>query len=143
MNPNGEEADPRVKSFFDAIGAALPAYRHAAISFVAIEHEGYETVLRASLRLSMEPMGENRPERSIFGLRAAQLPFSGSGASIRDVVRAVMKGAPILVGNHTLRLLADPTRGYSPYHENSAQFRFRTNDYGDRLIVGGSTPGLC
>jgi Holliday junction resolvase len=142
MNTVQEELDPRVRTFLSAIEAALPAYRYADISFVAIEHEGYETILRASLRLSAEPLGETRPARSISCIRAAQVLWTGRADAIANLVWGILKGAPVLIGARVLRLLPDATRGYLPYHENSEEYRRRTREYGDRLTVGGINPWL-
>lgn len=91
MNTAQEDFDPRVKSFLVAIEAALPAYRYADISFVGIEHEGYETILRSSLRLSAEPLGETRRTRSISCLRAAQVLWTGRAVAIPDLVRGILE----------------------------------------------------
>jgi hypothetical protein len=140
MDTEQKELDPSVKSFFEAIDTALPAYGYAAISFVSIVHEGYETILRASLRLSMEPLKAGAPERLIFGLRAAQLPFPIGSWTIRELILAVLSGQAIPVGDHLLRLMPDSARGYLIHHENSTQFQRRANEYGNRLTVGGINP---
>lgn len=49
------EQFPQIAAFFEAVEPILPAYRHALLSYVAIVHEGATVVLRAAVRLSVEP----------------------------------------------------------------------------------------
>jgi hypothetical protein len=135
-----ENLGPAVKNFLEANPTALPAYRYGVLSFVAVVHEGYENILRARLQLCIEAQKALIGERSIFGLRAAQLPFPMASTAIPELLRTVLSGERFAIGNHLLKLLADAPRGYSTHHEDSEQFHRRTGDYGDRLVVSGANP---
>jgi hypothetical protein len=140
MTSDKERLDPAIEGFLETIGPLVPAYSHAVFSFVSVVHDGYETILRARLRLSMDPISASVGERSILSLRAAQLPLPGGGSGLRGLLRAVLLGDSIPVGSHLLKLLPESTRGYSTYHEKSEELRGRTKELGDCLAIRGTNP---
>jgi hypothetical protein len=88
----------------------------------------------------MVPLKASAPERTIFGLRAAQLPYPGAPAAIRELIQAVLGEQVIPVADHVIRLLPNSTHHYRTYHENATQFQQRTNEYGNRLVISGISP---
>ena len=52
MNNYSVVQDEHFRRFFEAAGPCFPAYRHRLLSLSAVEHEGSDAILRATLRLS-------------------------------------------------------------------------------------------
>jgi hypothetical protein len=134
-------SDPTIERFFDSIHRLLPAYRYPAISFVTLAHEGFETILRASLRLSITPPTNFRPEISIADLRAAQLALPNAAENQRNILNALVSDTGASIGDHVLKLQPETPQSYSAYHENS-QSLGRLSPYRERLRLSGANPWL-
>ena len=134
-------SDPTVEQFFDSIHRLLPAYRYPTISFVALVHEGFETILRASLRLATTPPTNLKPELSIADLRAAQLALPNAAGNLRNILAALAADTGASVGDHVLKLQPERPPNYSYYHENSPSLG-QLSPYRELLRLSGANPWL-
>jgi hypothetical protein len=134
-------SDPAIERFFDSIHRLLPAYRYSAISFVTLVHEGFETILRASLRLSITPPTNSKPEISIADLRAAQLALPNAAGNLRNILNALVADTGASIGDHVLKLQPEAPPSHSAYHEN-AQSLGRLSPYRERLRLSGANAWL-
>ncbi len=95
-----------IEQFLDSVRHQLPAYRHSSISFVSLVYEGYETIVRASLRLDAEPAATLKAEISISDLRAAHIPLPDAAKGLGDLLSTLVSGEVVLIGSHMLKTAA-------------------------------------
>lgn len=140
--PTLNESSPTVEQFLGSVLHQLPAYRHSSISFVSLVHEGYETILRASLRLDAEPATTLKAEISISDLRAAHLPLPDVVKGLRDLLSKLVSGEAVLIGSHMLKLHPDTPHSISSYYEKAPQIDGRLPRYRERLVLSGASPWI-
>lgn len=131
-----------VEQFLDSVRHQLPAYRHSSVSFVSLVHEGYETIVRASLRLDAEPATNLKAEISISDLRAAQVPLPGAAKGLGDLLSTLISGEAVLIGSHMLKLHPETPHSASPYYEKASQIDGRLPRYRERLVLSGLSPWI-
>jgi hypothetical protein len=72
MNNYSLVQDEHFRCFFEAVAPCFPAYRHRLLSLAAIQHEGFDVILRATLRLSPWQHAAPKPPFRTPKLRASQ-----------------------------------------------------------------------
>ena len=134
-----QTSEAKTKKFLATIGPSLRAYHSVGVSFVALVHEGQETILGASVRLNRGPEPLRQREFSTRSLRAAHLYLPGTGEVIPQIIDAITSFCGYLVGNHLLKLLPSSQGDYSAYHDNSSGPTNRDTKSIERLIIRGES----
>ncbi len=132
--------DSNVQAFLRDVDPFVSGYRHATLSYITISHDGYDVVLRGRLELSVEPIVRTIPELEVAGLRVLRRSISMSFGQLREVIDSLLGSSFLPFPDGHLKLLRDSARGSGCHHERWDTFYQRTNSYGCRLVLNGTSP---
>lgn len=137
MNNYSVVQDEHFRRFFEAAGPCFPAYRHRLLSLSAVEHEGSDAILRATLRLSPWQSCAPKPPFRTPKLRASQHYLPGNPSDIEGyVVSGLAQG--FVLPDGLARFLPESDGRVSPW----TQVRGNHSDLEDSHIAQLTLRGI-
>ena len=134
---------PQIGDFLEAVEPLLPAYRYGLLSYVAVVLEGETVILRARVRLSIEAPPPPKRINQTSNLRAGQYRFEFNVPAMESWIQSAVSDARLPISaEHLLKLLPEPTRRFSAYHQSTAPSSIRSSEDPELLQITGTGPAL-
>jgi len=139
MDAELSEQFPQLAAFLEAVEPTLAAYRHGLLSYVAIVHAGETVLLRAAVRLSVEPSPLPKHMNQTLNLRCGQRRLETNPRAVESWIRAAVSGDWLPMSTDPLmKLMPDHSRRYSASHESTPQPLAHKAKDPERLWISGA-----